>query len=96
MENVCPKCGLNKEICVCRQISKEKQKIDIRCVERRYGKKMTLVEFSDNKGVDLKELAKKLKTVLACGGTMKDGIIELQGDHVQKVKFELEKLGFSV
>jgi translation initiation factor 1 len=96
MENICPKCGLNKEICVCRQISKEKQKIDIRRVERRYGKKMTLVKFSDSKGVDLKDLSKNLKSALACGGTLKNGVIELQGDHVERVKKELEKLGFAV
>ena len=42
-----------------------------------------------------KELAKKLKEKLACGGTVKDGIIELQGNHVSHVKQELIKLGFS-
>ena len=37
----------------------------------------------------------KLKAKLACGGTVKDGVIELQGSHVPQVKQELIKLGFS-
>jgi len=38
---------------------------------------------------------KKLKSRLACGGTYKDGKIELQGDHKDKVKKILEESGFS-
>ncbi len=95
MINVCPKCGLNKELCVCEVIAKEKQKITVRVVERRYGKKMTIIQASDTKDVDLKEIAKVLKSHLACGGTVKNGVIELQGDHLKKVKEELIKLGFS-
>ena len=95
MINVCPKCGLNKELCVCDIIAKEKQKITVSIVERRYGKKATIIESSDTKDVGLKEIAKILKSHLACGGTVKNGIIELQGNHLRKVKEELIKLGFS-
>src|SRR5437773_70095 len=42
-----------------------------------------------------KEEAKKVKNKIACGGTAKNGIIELQGKHVDKMKEELVKLGFS-
>jgi len=42
----------------------------------------------------MKELTKKLKSKPACGGTMKDGKIELQGAHIQKVKEMLLEAGF--
>ncbi len=93
MSEICEKCGLPKEICMCGELAKGKQKILIKTVERRFGKKMTVIQGL-TKDVDIKELTKKLKQKLACGGTHKDGVIELQGNHVEKVKEELMKLGF--
>ncbi|MCD6547446.1 MAG: stress response translation initiation inhibitor YciH [Nanoarchaeota archaeon] len=95
MNEVCPKCGLPKELCVCETIAKEAQKIRIRTVKRRYGKITTVVEGIDPKSIDVKDLTKKLKSALACGGTSKDNVIELQGDHKQKVKEILVKFGFA-
>ena len=94
MNNICPKCGLKLELCVCESIAKETQVVTVKTVKRRFGKLTTLVEGIDYKAVNLKELAKKLKEKLACGGTVKDGVIELQGNHVMQVKQELVKLGF--
>jgi translation initiation factor 1 len=54
----------------------------------------TTIEGIEGKDINLKDLAKKLKEVLACGGTVKEGIIELQGDHVAKVKQKLIDYGF--
>ncbi|MEW6063194.1 MAG: stress response translation initiation inhibitor YciH [Nanoarchaeota archaeon] len=96
MIDVCPKCGLRKELCVCEAIAKESQKIVIGVVEKRYGKKMTTIEVSNTKDIDLKELLKILKSHFACGGTIKNKVIELQGNHVNKVKEELIKLGFGI
>jgi len=45
--------------------------------------------------VDLHQLATKLKHKLACGGTAKNGKIELQGDHRERVKTLLIQEGFS-
>ena len=92
---ICQKCGLPKDLCVCGEISKGEQKIKIRTVKRRYGKISTVVEGMDPKGVNLKDLTKKLKSKLACGGTLKDDVIELQGDHKEKVKKILIDAGFS-
>ena len=44
--------------------------------------------------MELKEIAKNLKEKLACGGTIKDRIIELQGNHKKQVRPILVKLGF--
>lgn len=40
---------------------------------------------------DLKALAKKLKALCGSGGTVKNGVIEIQGDHRDQIKQELEK-----
>lgn len=95
MSEMCPKCGLPKDLCVCETIAKEEQKIEVRLVKRKFGKLITTIEGINDKSIDLKELAKKLKSKLACGGTTKDGVIELQGNHAQKVKKILVELGFS-
>jgi translation initiation factor 1 len=60
---------------------------------KRYGKIVTVVSGFDS-GVDIKSVAKALKNELACGGTYKGGVVELQGDHVSKVKPILVKHGF--
>lgn len=94
MTEICTTCGLPKELCVCESIAKESQQIKIATVKKKFGKKNTVVEGIDTKQIDIKDLTKKLKTLLACGGTSKEGKIELQGEHRQKVKEELIKLGF--
>ena len=63
--------------------------------KKKFGKIVTLVEGMDPKEIDLKDLGKKLKSKFACGGTVKKGTIELQGDHSDGVKSELVKLGFN-
>jgi len=91
--DICPKCGLPLQACVCKEIAKTEQRIKIETEKRRYGKVITLVTGL-SKDVDMKDIAKKLKSELACGGTIKNSIIELQGDHLKKVKPMLVKLGF--
>ncbi|MBI4153981.1 translation initiation factor [Candidatus Woesearchaeota archaeon] len=94
MSNVCQKCGLPLDLCMCEEIAKEDQKIIIKLEKRRFGKMITTIEGIKDKSIDLKELTKKLKSKLACGGTMKNGLIELQGNHVGMVKRYLLELGF--
>lgn len=93
MSDICPICSLPQDLCVCDTIKKEEQRIEIKVVKRRFGKLTTLIEGIE--GLDLKEIAKKLKSKLACGGTIKEGAIELQGDHSVKAKNILEEIGFS-
>lgn len=72
---------------------KRLQNIIITTDKKRYGKIVTLVSGFDS-GVNIKNIAKILKNELACGGTSKDNIIELQGNHQKKVKEILVKHGF--
>jgi translation initiation factor 1 len=95
MSETCNTCGLPKELCVCETIAKESQKIEVRIVKKKFGKISTIIRGINQNEINLKELASKLKSKFACGGTSKDGIIELQGDHTKDMKSELVKLGFS-
>ena len=92
---VCVTCGLPKELCVCESIAKESQKIIIRTEEKKFNRKYTVIDGIDQKEIDLDQLAKKLKAKLACGGTIKENRIELQGDHKTKVKLLLIESGFA-
>lgn len=95
MSEICSKCGLPQELCVCESIAKEEQKIEIKLVKRRFGKLITVISGIDDKTINIKELSKKLKSKLACGGTSKDKVIELQGDHLEKAKRYIIEEGFS-
>ena len=83
---VCPTCGLPKDLCVCESIAKETQKITIGTESKKFGKQYTIIEGIDAKEIDLDRLCKRLKAKFACGGTVKEGRIELQGSHTTKVK----------
>lgn len=95
MSEICSKCGLVKELCVCETIAKENQMIEIFLERKKFKKFYTIIEGIDEKEIDIRDLAKKLKSQFACGGTAKEGKIELQGDHKNKVKDILVKMGFS-
>ena len=62
----------------------------------RKGKTVTLVEGLVGKEADLAALEKKLKAKCGCGGSSKDGVILIQGDHVAKIKEFLTKEGYKV
>ncbi|MBS3108611.1 translation initiation factor [Candidatus Woesearchaeota archaeon] len=95
MIDICKICGLKKDLCVCEEIAKEEQKIRIKVEKIKFGKMMTIVQGINAKDIDLKEITKGLKSKLACGGTLKDNVVELQGSHAERVKAELIKLGFN-
>ena len=94
MGEICTTCGLPKELCVCETIAKETQEISIYLDKKKFGKVYTVIKGIDQREINLKELASKLKSFLACGGTAKEGKIELQGDHKAKVREMLIKTGF--
>ena len=95
MNEICTTCGLPKDLCVCETIAKESQKIHIFTIRKKFGKVYTVVEGITDKDINIKDLTKKLKSQLACGGTFKGSRIELQGNHTQHVRDTLARLGFS-
>lgn len=95
MSEICDTCGLPKELCVCETIAKESQKINVFLEKKKFNRNYTVVTGIDEKEINMKDLIKDLKAKLACGGTIKDGKIELQGDHKAAVRDALIKLGFA-
>ena len=94
MVEIDPLTGLPKELGVWENIAKESLEIQLFTIKKKFGKINTVVEGLDPKQIDIKDLGKKLKSAFACGGTAKNGKIELQGNHRNKVKQELIKLGY--
>ncbi|HEB28502.1 hypothetical protein LCGC14_2859080 [marine sediment metagenome] len=62
----------------------------------RKGKGVSTVNGLDLPDKDLKQLAKSLKQLCGTGGSIKNGVIEIQGDHREKLRAELEKQGHTV
>lgn len=93
MADICQKCGLPLELCVCKVLDRETEtKIRIYTKKTKFDKMATVVE-----GVspdELQRTAKELKHALSCGGTAKENTIELQGEHKFDVKKALAKLGY--
>lgn len=71
------------------------QTLSVSTDERRYGKAMTLVEGVESKS-EASDLASELKSTLGAGGTVKEGRIEIQGDHADRVRDLLEERGYQV
>lgn len=89
-----PLTGLPVEALSWEDLAKSEQRITVSTEKRRYGKVITLVSGLD-KSVDIKSVARALKEGLACGGTVKEGVIELLGNHQKKVRPILVKFGFA-
>lgn len=68
----------------------------MRQTKGRKGKGVTLVTGLPLRGKELKNLAKSLKQKCGCGGAVKNGIIEIQGDHRDSLENELAALGYKV
>lgn len=77
------------------QLDREQARVKIRMEMRRFGKPTTVVEGLKMSEKDLQELCSKMKKGLATGGTVKDGVILLQGDHRDSAAKILIQNGFS-
>jgi len=101
---ICPGCGKPVNNCSCKgksTRSREKTRFDgiIRIQREKKGRKgKTVTSISGfQEGIDdLKQIAKKLKSQCGTGGSIKDGIIVIQGDHRKTIQSELQKQGFKV
>ena len=62
----------------------------------RRGSSVTLIKNLILSQEELKDLAKRLKQICGSGGTIKEGVIEIQGEHREKIAEELKKIGYKV
>ena len=93
MSDINPNSGIEDELDISESLARAEQKIKVKKDSRSYNKEMTVVEgLGDD--IDLDELSSAMKSKLACGGTAKDGHIELQGDHTRRIKDVLAEEGF--
>ncbi len=76
-------------------LDKERTPLKISTDKRAYGKKVTLISGFD-KTTNVKKIAKLLKSQCATGGTIKNNVIELQGDQVRRATSLLEKEDYHV
>ena len=100
---MCPNCRQPKAQCVCKttMAAAAVQAGDgivrvSRQTKGRGGKAVTVVKGVPLSADDLVVLGKTLKTACGSGGTVKDGVIEVQGDHVERVMESLKAQGYSV
>ena len=99
---MCPECARPVDSCVCRKLKKTAvPKTDgFVCVryekKGRKGKGVTVIAGLPVNEEGLIRLAKDLKQRFGTGGTAKDGLIELQGDHRDQAAQELRKKGYFV
>jgi translation initiation factor 1 len=77
------------------ELDREEARVKVRMEMRRFRKPTTVIEGLKMNEKDLQELGTKMKKMLATGGTVKDGIVLLQGDHRDRVVEILVKRGFS-
>lgn len=97
---MCPTCRQPVAQCTCRLNEAVPTGDGIVRVSRetkgRGGKAVTLVKGVLVDEAALAHLGKQLKAACGSGGTVKDGVIEVQGDHVERVMAALQKLGHQV
>ena len=97
---MCPDCFQPIKACICKQ-QKPIEKGDgiVRIgheTKGRKGKGVTTITGLALNQVELKKLSKHLKSQCSSGGTIKEGTIEIQGDHRPGIAKELEKKGWTV
>ncbi len=96
---MCPGCGKQLAKCNCKKkksnLPKGDGKVRVeRSTKGRKGKGVSLISGLPLENAELKGLAKKLKQRCATGGTVKNGVIEIQGDHRDFLVRELNMLGY--
>lgn len=97
---LCPDCSQPKSDCICKSQSTPVSTDGIVRLQRetkgRKGKGVTLVTGLPLQGNELKSLAKELKKKCSTGGAIKDGVIEIQGDHRDTLLKLLQSKGYTV
>ena len=97
---MCPKCSKAIAACICKQHVATPPKDSVIRIGRetkgRKGKGVTIITGIPLAGDALKKLAKELKQRCGTGGTIKDGIVEIQGDHRELLLEVIKAKGWQV
>lgn len=98
---LCASCSKPQNVCVCQEKAKKALSGDgivriSRESKGRKGKGVSLISGLPLAADELKALAKKLKQLCGSGGAVKAGVIEIQGDHRDKLLAELVQQGYQV
>lgn len=96
---MCPACRQPVAACTCGQqpmpAARPGAKVRVsRETQGRGGKAVTLVRGLSLEADALAALGKRLRTLCGSGGTVKDGVIELQGDHAERITDLLKQEGW--
>ena len=96
---MCPACRQSIAQCLCNAQVLPKTDGVVRVslqTKGRGGKSVTLVKGLPLGALELAALAKQLRSACGTGGTVKDGVVEVQGDHVATVMAVLQKQNYVV
>lgn len=96
---LCPECGEPETACRCPRPDPVRGDGVVRVGRQTKGRKGTGVTVVGGLPLDaggLKTLAGELKRLCGSGGTVKDGVVEIQGDHRDRIVGELQARGWTV
>lgn len=97
----CEQCGELEEACVCPPPTKVltppgKQTAKLAVEKRKEGKVVTVVRGLPPDENDLPALLTRLKSACGSGGTLKDDVLEIQGDRLSQIAELLKQIGYKV
>ena len=93
---ICPGCGNPVKQCTCRKQTSPSGDGNVRVsleTKGRKGKGVTLIKGLAMDAATLKLMSKKLKAMCGSGGTVKEDVIEIQGDHIERILDYLKEQG---
>jgi len=97
---ICPSCNQAKASCRCKAASVQDKGDGIIRIRRetkgRKGAGVTIIDGLVLEAGEMKALVKKIKQSCSSGGAIKDGSVEIQGEHREAIKVLLEKTGYTV
>lgn len=97
----CDRCGALDSECKCPppapvRVPPEKQTARLAVEKRKKGKMVTVVSGLAAADNDLPELLTRLKTACGAGGTLQEDSLEIQGEHLERIRSLLAEIGYRV
>ena len=97
----CDRCGKFEADCACSpmpppRIPPAKQVTRLAVEKRRKGKVVTVIRGLSAAGNDLAGLLSRLKSLCGAGGTIQEDSLEIQGEHIDRIRAALTELGYGV